>query len=692
MGLALGPVRPAAESVPATGHDRATAPGRAPALDGLRGLALVAVLAYHSAPAVVPGGFLGVESFFVLSGFLLTSLLLIEHQRNGRIDGRAYAERRARRIGPALAALLAALVVLAPVLAPDDAHRLAGDVGTSLIGVTNWHLVADASSYFDQAGRPSFVRHLWSVAVEIQFYVICPFLVAWLYRRRRGVAMAALAVGITGSALAMTLLYQSGDPSRAYYGTEARVGALLSGALLAVALAGRGVRPLTGAAARRAMVALGPLSLGALTVLFVFADDRARWAYPGVFVATQALTATLIVATTQAGAVSRLLGSHGLRWLGLRSFGIYLWHWPAVVLLRPGIDVEWPPVVTGALGVAVAVALGALSFAVVERPWMRRRRPDVGGSRRPQTSRRAWAVVAVAVATGLGAMVARLPTADPVAETLRAGESILAAQPGPTLLAKTVPSVGPPPPGRAPAPPGPDPGAPGAGPEAAPATTASTAAPGRVPAGVTIRAIGDSVMVSAAGALQDRLGASGYIDAELSRQFSDGIAVARDIVTQGGASVVVVHLGNNGPVQARDVDALVNELSGIPAVLLVNVRVDSPWRASVNQTLAEAAERYPSATLVDWYGASEGHADWFQSDGTHFRTTSGPGANAFADLIVASIPAPAPPSTAAPPPPTAPPPTAAPVSTTTTTSTTTSTTEPSAGPTPTTASTTASAP
>ena len=202
---------------------------RIASLDGLRGLALVAVLAYHAVPGLAPGGYLGVDIFFVLSGFLLTTLLLGEHEFTGAIDRMAYAVRRVRRIAPALLVLLAALVVIVPIAAPADAHRLPGDIVSSLLG-----LIGDGSSYFAQVGRPSFVRHLWSIAVEIQFYVLCPFLVGWLARRRPKVAAWSLVAGIAASATLMGVLFNPADPSRAYYGTDTRIHALLIGCLVAV--------------------------------------------------------------------------------------------------------------------------------------------------------------------------------------------------------------------------------------------------------------------------------------------------------------------------------------------------------------------------------------------------------------------------------------------------------------------------
>jgi hypothetical protein len=174
---------------------------------------------------------------------------------------------------------------------------------------------------------------------------------------------------------------------------------------------------------------------------------------------------------------------------------------------------------------------------------------------------------------------------------------------------------------------------------------------------VPVTAIGDSVMLSAADELHRRLGGSGYIDAKLNRYFDQAAPIIHDLRAKGALGrVVIIHLGNNGPVSNGDVDKVMAELNGVPNVLLVNVRVDRSWQDEVNQTLRDAAAHYPSVQLVDWYSYSAGHGDWFQADGTHFRTSSGPGANGYADLLVGSIPPPPTtttesPTTTAPPPP-----------------------------------------
>src|SRR5205807_10443386 len=223
---------------------------------------------------------------------------------------------------------------------------------------------------------------------------------------------------------------------------------------------------------------------------------------------------------------------------------------------------------------------------------------------------------------------------------------VIAAQPAPTATPETTTTAttdAPSPPTAAPTAAAPRPVrvrtavAPTRAPAPAPKPSLSLPPPGSVP----VTAIGDSVMVSAADELHRRLGPSGYIDAKQNRYFSQAAPIIHDLRARGALGrVVIIHLGNNGPVSDGDVNAVMAELNGVPNVLLVTVRVDRSWQDEVNQTLRNAAPRYPNVQIVDWYAASAGHGDWFQADGTHFRTSSGPGANAYADLLVGSIPPP----------------------------------------------------
>lgn len=588
-------------------------------------MAIAGVLAYHAAPAVAPGGYLGVEVFFVLSGYLLASRLLDEHRRLGNIDWARYASQRARRLAPALAVFLVGVVVLGAVAARSDAHRLRGDLVWSVLGLTNWHLISDGASYFGHLGRPPMVRHLWSLAVEIQFYAVIPLIVAMLLWRSRRQAVGALCAGIALSTLVMALLYRTGDASRAYYGTDARIGALLAGMVLAVVLV-----PGEEGGQRRWLAApgaVGGLAVAGLAALFLLAGEGSRPAFVATFVLCRLATVVVIAALVGRGWLPAALSSPVPRWLGQRSYSIYLWHWPLIVLLRPGIDVAWPPVIASAVAVGGGIVLGHLSFQLVEKPFL-------GGSRPPHETpgRRSvltglgWTNASVAaIATVM--ILLGLPTVDPVAQNLEVGQQVLASQaaPAPAPPEVTVTS--------ATAPPAPTP---------APAPTVAVSPavepqpvppppPGPEPGTVTVTAIGDSVMLSAVVPLQERLGAGSYIDAKLRRQFAQGVDLARQLREEGRlGQVVIVHLGTNGPPKASEVDALMRELTGVAEVRLVTVRMPQRWEAATNQTLHDAAARHPSIQIVDWYGYSEGHLEWFESDGTHMKRS---GARAYAELL-----------------------------------------------------------
>jgi peptidoglycan/LPS O-acetylase OafA/YrhL len=609
--------------------------GRVRALDGLRGIALVAVLAYHAAPDVATGGFLGVEMFFVLSGFLLISLLLEEEDRRGLINPWAYAAKRVRRIFPALVVMLMAIAVIVPLIAPDDAHRLAKDIGSSLLGITNWHLIAEGSSYFAQTGRPPLVRHLWSIAIELQVYVLIPFIAAFLARNSRRRSLAFLLIGIASSATAMAVLYESPDPSRAYFGTDTRIGALLTGALVALVVRELGNR--RAKLTKRASSMLFVAGAAVLWVLFIAADERARVLYPAGFLATQLATAGLIVAAVSAGWPSRLLEQRALRWLGVRSYGIYLFHWPIVALVRPGIDVDWPRWVTTAGSVALAVGLGALSYRFVERPFL----SASGWARRPlplttRVAGAAWVTAMVVIV----ALVARTGTVDPIAESLLAGEQVLAEQEtGVAPGASAKPKVSATPVAVS-----------GKGNQAA---GRPVAAPGKLPTAkgpkrgsVKLSAVGDSVMLGAAEKMKSRFGAKSYISAKKNRRWSEAKNVVREFrVHNHLGRVLILHLGNNGPMKAEDVEAVLRQARPAEEILLVTVRVSKPWQKAVNDTLRQQAKKHAHVEIVDWNKASGGHRDWFYSDGTHVNPKGG---DAYVKLIAGSIPPEKPKETKAP--------------------------------------------
>ena len=354
-------------------------------LDGLRAVAVLAVLLFHADLGLFPGGFLGVDVFFVISGFLITTLLLREQGMTGRIDVVAFWRRRARRLLPALYLVLAGVVVVSVAAVPDAVARLRTDVLAALAYVTNWYLVFDHQSYFEAIGRPSLLRHLWSLAVEEQFYLLWPIVlaVALVVVRRRGALVLTVLIAAASVAWTAILFDPDGDPSRVYYGTDTRLFGLLTGAALAFAWSSRllGPRRAGGPAGSRIhwtdAVAVAGLVTLAWAVWAVDEYDPAL--YPWGSLAVALVTAAVIAAVTHpAGRMGRVLDVAPLRWIGRRSYGIYLWHWPVFVLTRPGLDLSMPPAATLALRVSATLVLAALSYRFVEVPI---RRGAVGSAR-----------------------------------------------------------------------------------------------------------------------------------------------------------------------------------------------------------------------------------------------------------------------------------------------------------------------
>ncbi len=448
----------------------------APGLDGIRALAVAAVVTYHLGTTgvrqILPGGFLGVDVFFVLSGYLITSLLIVERRRSGAISIGQFYLRRARRLLPALFSLLLTVGLVGAYWLPQQAARLRGDLVAALGYVTNWWLIGQNSTYFAATSdRPDLLTHLWSLAVEEQYYLIWPVLLIIFARLRapRGVLLTAILAGVAASTVAGVLLFDPfSDPSRVYYGTDTRALAPLLGSALAVAVQPWRHRHHLRVPYRLSLDLLGLSALVGLVGIALVLNDTDPELYQGGFLVIAALAAVLVaVAGHPATGLGRLLGRQPLRWLGDRSYAIYLWHWPVCVLTRPTSDVPVTGWANTALRVVIMLALAEASYWLIERPIRRhgflgraRRARAVSGPTGVYTGRRrvgpAAAIRAVALSLILvgGGSVAAVQLASAASRPVAGGPLDLGPEatlgplesptPGPSVTASTAPATPPP--------------------------------------------------------------------------------------------------------------------------------------------------------------------------------------------------------------------------------------------------------
>lgn len=586
---------------PAAPH--AEAP-RLAGLDGLRGIAVLAVIAYHLGQnGLTPAGFLGVDMFFVISGFIITALLLREHARHGRVDLGAFYLRRARRLLPPAFAMIAVVAVVAPVLAPDTVARLVGDIPAALVYVSNWWQIVSKQSYFETFGSPPLLQHLWSLAVEEQFYIVWPLL-AWGALRlggRRALAVLAVVVALASTAW-MAWLYATeidgGDPSRVYLGSDTHLMGLGIGSALAALWNPWG--PPASAVFQRAAGVLGPLALGLLLLAVQFTHEGLAFVYQGGLLLAAVLTALAIVGAAQPGwPMARALSTRPLQWAGSRSFSLYLWHWPVFVIMKSGGAASHPVLLAAAMLLLTAAA-AELSYRLVESPLR-------GAGANPLGR---WHTRAVALGASLGtasfamAWVGPLPMAAPNATAALFGPAQLAEAPAEeapfwaargahSLLALADhPRVDE----------GPMPLDPSMGPRR------------------RITIVGDSVMLGARDHLVRAIPGA-LVDAKVGRQGGEGlerIQAFRSAKTLG--DIVVLHLGTNGYISERYYREMLKQLSDRQAVVLVNVYADRRWTGPNNQVISRLAGEFSNVRVVDWSGMATRRPDFLVSDGVHLTS------------------------------------------------------------------------
>ena len=583
-------------------------------LDGLRGLAVIAVVLYHAGFPILSGGFLGVDVFFVLSGFLITSLFLEEIAKSGTIDRAGFYLRRLRRLMPALISVLIFCTLASALWAHDAAYAVKRDLPWALTFVLNWSYLFFNQSYFVNISRPPLLQHIWSLSIEEQYYVVWPLIILiglklrWIRNHIRAFIVFIGVIGAVASTLWMrSLAMKNGypipnDPSRVYFGTDTHAMGLLIGSALAGLV---NVRKFNTRLTPDRRAAMQLLTLGSFAGLLYFlfqANEFDPVLYQYGFLAVSLLTAGLILCLIHPALAWGKIADNGLlQAIGRRSYGIYLWHWPIFMLLRPGVDVNWPEPVVFTVRIALVLIISSLSYkyleipirnGIIKRTLIRWRslgipRPHIG----------IIVPTAAMLISILLCFVLVVKAPMPTGANAAVFGGITSLDSDPTAVTAT-PSASP-----------------------TPTPSRSTSAMPNRHGRVVI--FGDSVVLSGRKSLQTSL-TSISIDAAVGRQpweIAKRIQLRR---SQGRlADYVVIHMGTNGLVSRKDLSPILSSLRDRKRVVVVNVQVPRVWMKQTNTMINSIISQYPNVRLANWRDASAGHSSYFTSDGVHLTETGG---------------------------------------------------------------------
>jgi peptidoglycan/LPS O-acetylase OafA/YrhL len=581
-----------------------------PGIDAMRALAVLAVFGYHAGLDWVPGGFLGVDVFFVISGYLITSLLLREFRGTGHIELGRFWLRRARRLLPAVGVLIAVAMIVSAIAEPAKIDQIRGDALASLFYFANWHFIFAHTSYFEQFGRPSLFTHLWSLSVEEQFYLFWPLIfAAGMKLFGRGRLLIGVLAGAVGSVVLAWILFNPGhDASRVYYGTDTHAVGLLAGVALALVWSPTQLRlhksgPLVGPI----LDALGVIALGYLILSFVHVHDYdlALWhgGYAWVAIATTLLLAALAHPAARLGGI---IGRPALLWLGLRSYSFYLWHWPVLVMTRPGLDIDLPRGILIPLQLLLCLALADLSYRFIELPFSGKAKvpkmPD-GWLRiaRPALILSVLGVILIVGWSGIVSAGGQNP--EQAAASIKTSAHVYAKvqpRPDPKLDAKEAP-------------------------------TQQEKKLRHAKHWPRIIMLGDSVMIGAEENLAARLGPGFSMSAEVGRQADEFLEIIEKIKRQGHhPDAMVIQWGNNGPLYSEDMEALRKDTTNVKQLFLISDHAPVSWQDESNHAIAEASEDWHHTTEIPWAKTAEEGGESLFWDGLHLTPK---GAGIYARLV-----------------------------------------------------------
>ena len=566
-------------------------------IDGLRAIAVTAVVLYHLGISWIPGGFLGVDLFFVISGYVITRLILDSINQSSALDLREFYAARLRRIYPAFIFMVVCTIIFIGVWAPEAIKRFLSDLPYALTGSINWLLVARHQDYFEAIGRPPLLQHTWSLAVELQFYLIWPIILLTVlkYFGKKNIARIALLIAIT-SGVTLFLVSLQLDQSNAqqvshiYFGTDTHSLGLFLGSALAVSWIPQNLSADIEKRAQDVVDAIGVVGLLGLIAAFLFIDEANASLYRIAFPLAGIFGCLVIISLVHpASRFAPLISSAPFRWVGQRSYGIYIWHWVIFQVTRPSVDLTGQSWALYLARVLLVLALADISLRWVEIPfrqgmvqnWFRGMKYRSAKVKLRQQLSIVISIIAVLAVTS-SISVQAINKADQIAQNQ------VTQQEDETAIQEDLGST------------------------------------------TGLWVTGDSVILGIRSKLESKEHIS-LINARVGRQAPELLAVMRVDQSSVPSSPVVFNLGNNNALNEQTVRDIFEVVKNQPQVIVVNTSVPRAWKDANNAIISKVASGYPNVRLVDWDRVSKDRPELFAPDGVHLSPT---GSDVYVDLVL----------------------------------------------------------
>jgi peptidoglycan/LPS O-acetylase OafA/YrhL len=560
-----------------------------PAIDGLRAVAVAAVVFYHLGFAWIPGGFLGVDLFFVISGYVITRLLLDSIERSGGLDLRGFYKARARRLLPPMIFMIVVTAFYISIWAQDSVKRFLTDVPFAISGTINWWLVANEQDYFEAIGRPPLLQHTWSLAVESQFYLIWPVILLLVLKRfgKKVIPFAALLIALISASLLFYVSLQldaSSDVSHVYFGTDTHSVGLFLGSALAVSWIPQNFKVEVSARAQNFIDFIGVFGFIGILATFLLIDESSPTAYKIAFPLAAIFGVAIITSIVHpASRFAPILQNRVLLWIGERSYAIYLWHWVVFQISRPSVDLVGEDWALIAVRILIVLALADISLKLVELPirsgaveyWFKGMKYRTAAVRKKQKVLVISSISVVLLSLSIlstNAVFSSNRVAQALEESLTAGPSITE-----TETALINPSQ-------------------------------------------AIWLTGDSVILGIRSALSE-IQPIIVVNARVGRQAPELLEEMRKDVEKAAGATIVMNLGNNDLLNRETVREIFTLAQASPRVVVVNTAVPRPYRDSNNQLVNEVAQEFSNVKVVDWNSISQDHPEYFAPDGVHLVPT-----------------------------------------------------------------------